>query len=580
MKLIKLSIEKYRSILTKSEIPVGSFTTIIGPNNQGKSNILRGLRTSFGVLTDIRRSAPFWGKRNGRLCCELALVGRSLYDWRHDYPMQLQSDRRKTSCRSKTSRFTIDFLLAEDEKAELKSVSGICMTNNIIPIKLEFGQDSVAFSLNKRGRAFAALEEDRMREVASFITRRISLCYIDAERTAETAKESIATLIALPLRKQFETERYKRYLKELKETQDKILEEISLDLKKSLQEFLPSVQGARIAMDMPDVVRRHPTRRENDILLDDGVLTPLEQKGSGAQSLIAISIAKYISQSKKRGSGNLILAIEEPETHLHSDAIHQVYKTIENIARKTPVIITTHSQLLVNLSEVNSNIIVKDNGAHQAKSVSEIRDVLGVLRYDNLTTAECVLIVEGLSDQRILEAVLKCRSKAIVKAMEVGRLAIRKAGGTSKISLMKHMLEFESCKCHVVVDGDMAGEDAYRKLTQDENIPPEDITIIRGKLDGETELEDTISESVYWDALVSKFQIKKCVLPGRARACKWSERMRLIYGRVGGGWNEKVENQFKTVVADSVVSSPDTAIVQECEDLYNALARRIEDMLV
>ena len=46
MKLVKFTVEKYRSILSKSVLPIGDYTAILGPNNQGKSNLLRARRVS------------------------------------------------------------------------------------------------------------------------------------------------------------------------------------------------------------------------------------------------------------------------------------------------------------------------------------------------------------------------------------------------------------------------------------------------------------------------------------------------------------------------------------------------------
>ena len=41
MRLSRVSVRKYRSIDKAADFAVGDFTVLVGPNNQGKSNLLR-----------------------------------------------------------------------------------------------------------------------------------------------------------------------------------------------------------------------------------------------------------------------------------------------------------------------------------------------------------------------------------------------------------------------------------------------------------------------------------------------------------------------------------------------------------
>ena len=80
----------------------------------------------------------------------------------------------------------------------------------------------------------------------------------------------------------------------------------------------------------------------------------------------------------------MILAIEEPESHLHPSAIHQLRAVLADIASKHQVIMTTHCPLFVDRTSIKSNIIVHKNKAVPAKDVKEIRDILGVRASNNL----------------------------------------------------------------------------------------------------------------------------------------------------------------------------------------------------
>ncbi|MBK8686880.1 MAG: AAA family ATPase [Betaproteobacteria bacterium] len=55
MELVSFSVSNYRSITSAYKLPIRSPTVLIGPNNEGKSNILRALVTS-AILGNLR-----WG---------------------------------------------------------------------------------------------------------------------------------------------------------------------------------------------------------------------------------------------------------------------------------------------------------------------------------------------------------------------------------------------------------------------------------------------------------------------------------------------------------------------------------------
>ena len=109
---------------------------------------------------------------------------------------------------------------------------------------------------------------------------------------------------------------------------------------------------------------------------------------------------------KTRHSGASIIAIEEPESHLHPGAIHQLNKIIKSLAESNQVILTTHNPLFVDRSNIKSNIIVDSSKAAPAKDVAAIREILGVKVSDNLTNASYVLVVEGKNDAESLKALI------------------------------------------------------------------------------------------------------------------------------------------------------------------------------
>ena len=113
MKLTAISIQNYRSIKEARKIRFTSYTTLVGPNNEGKSNVLRAIQHAMSHITDI----AVYGRRRGlgpRMMPGMARNYRrdaSYYDWEQDFPIDKQDKPRH----SQTSTLTLEFQLSAVE---------------------------------------------------------------------------------------------------------------------------------------------------------------------------------------------------------------------------------------------------------------------------------------------------------------------------------------------------------------------------------------------------------------------------------------------------------------------------------
>src|SRR5262249_47650551 len=178
-----------------------------------------------------------------------------------------------------------------------------------------------------------------------------------------------------------------------------------------------------------------------------GTPTELLRKGDGVQSLAALSLMRHASESSGAGL-NLILAIEEPESHLHPNAIHQLRNVVADIAGKHQVIMTTHCPLFVDRTRIRSNIVVHSNRAIPAKNVKEIREVLGVRASDNLQHAELILVVEGEEDRREMRALLRHSSQALANAIKEQSLGFESLHGGANLSYKLSQIREAMCLSH------------------------------------------------------------------------------------------------------------------------------------
>src|SRR5579862_279038 len=211
---------------------------------------------------------------------------------------------------------------------------------------------------------------------------------------------------------------------------------------------------------------------------------------------------------------SLVLAIEEPESHLHPRAIHQLREVLDELSGQHQVILTTHCPLFVDRTNLRSNILVNNKKASPAKSVAELRDALGVRASDNLRNAEIAVVVEGEEDRKALLALLPTTSKKIGTALQTGLIAIDTLGGGTNLSYKLSQLRETICTCHSFLDNDRAGRAAADKAEAEGLATPADIThVICPGLD-ESEFEDMLDESIYSEFIKNKYGASLEVAPG------------------------------------------------------------------
>ncbi len=404
MKLVAFSVTNFRSITKAHKISLSKSTTLIGRNNEGKSNILKGLDVAMSILQRHAKS-----ERNRTAFLGLRRLSRrddNSYFWDRDFPINLQG---RTS--GIHTIFRLEFILTEEEielfKLEIKS-----RLNGSLPIEIKIGKDDkpTIRVVGKRGTGGKALNS-KSEKIAKFVGNNIVFNYIPAVRTDQEAMEVVRNMLMVRMRELELKDEYKAALETIRKIQEPVLKELGDQIKEPLQEFLPSVKD--VIVQISEDSRRTSFRNEFDIIIDDGTPTSLSYKGDGVKSLAALGLLK----NREPGVGASIIAIEEPESHLHPAAIHQLNEVIMALGENNQVVLTTHNPLFVDRVDIKSNIIVNNGKATTAKNIEQIRDLLGIKASDNLVNANYVLVVEGGDDVISLRALLSSMSEPIAKAI-------------------------------------------------------------------------------------------------------------------------------------------------------------------
>ena len=269
------------------------------------------------------------------------------------------------------------------------------------------------------------------------------------------------------------------------------------------------------------------------------------------------------------------IAIEEPESHLHPRAIHELRQVLEQLAQKHQVVVTTHCPLFVNRARLRSNIVVNNNRAHPAKSVNEVREILGVRASDNLRHADLVLLVEGEEDKIVMDAILRDCSSILRTALDSGLIVVDCLGGASNLSYKASLIRDALCSVHCFLDGDIAGLKAFAAAKEQGVLSDAEahLALCDGKK--EAEIEDLFLPDIYASMLKNRYGVNLSTASFR-NSKKWSTRMRDTFTKQGKPWNENVEMEVKRQVARLVAGSASKALIPAHRSVIDSLTEALE----
>lgn len=379
MELIYFTASNFRSITTAYKIDLKNITIFIGKNNEGKSNLISALRLAMEIINYITRIS----RRN---------LPSSLYLWQEDFPISLQNCKK---IKNKNTEFRLDFKLNEQEIQEFYEKIGSNI-NGDLSINIKIKQDSTfSITIPKKGKDATSLS-NKIKIISQFICDKISIQYIPAIRSEADAHDVIRDIIEEEFAQTNDPE-YIKAQEYMLSFQKRKLEDLSQRIKAPLSTFMPSIK--KVTLNLEERMSRNSVlkSKELQIYIDDGVSTPLSLKGDGVKSLTTMAILS------KTTAKNRIIIIDEPEAHLHPEAIHYLKNVLFKLASENQLVISTHSPIFVNRTSISSNIIIDNHKAQPAKRIDQIRTTLGVKTSDNLLYADYVIVVEGPSDKAVIE---------------------------------------------------------------------------------------------------------------------------------------------------------------------------------
>lgn len=258
------------------------------------------------------------------------------------------------------------------------------------------------------------------------------------------------------------------------------LGEVYTDLKEQLNKQLSqalSLMNIKVDINMLEN-KKEDYYKNIRLYINDGVETPLENKGSGLQSLIIIELFKLYCKTFNKSS---LLILEEPELFLHPHAKRMLSGILKDFLEingilKNQVIVTTHAQEFVEDVDIeNINVIKKGKEGTKKSRINiekydfkELQKLKTELIYKNaeMFFADKVILVEGEEYILIPKIVEHVYGKNILNSKDI---SIIKVGGKSYFDIYRKVLNDLYIENYIIADYDIIYKE-LSSLIDEENI--------------------------------------------------------------------------------------------------------------
>lgn len=473
MKLAHIKVKDFRSFSGEHDFDFSSGVNyVVGPNNCGKSNLVRALELSLDPTSVYvpDRDRPVKERVGPPPKTRITLtfkVGdsspeKTLLQRAQVYEMAVREAADRTSGPSAT--------YADDGEIRLVTTFG------------NDGSRQVSFQARGSGARSLPVESDEHRRLEQQFRSVVRFGVIHSGQDLESLltgkfREILQLVIQDHLREELESAEQARqvYLRSL---QSSLLEPLRSKVQSQVGSLFREITVADLVPDVPTV---QETLSSVDIQLGDAITTTgLTDKGTGVRGAVLLSMLQYLAEQSKR---SLVMAVEEPEAFLHPGAQEAIRGHLEELATRVDVslLVTTHSPYVVSrrgdamvteLRKGQDGFTVK--GGVSTDAHKRLADLLGPLFRDTgmsqmldqalqiPESARMVVITEGYTDGLFIQQV--CAATGRDHLLE--GIHFRDAGSAAKVVTQALLTEAgTSLPVVALLDADDQGKAAQEKLT-------------------------------------------------------------------------------------------------------------------
>jgi hypothetical protein len=394
MLLINVRIRNFRTISEELAFQVNHSTALIGPNNTGKTNILRSIHLFF-CLHPYSTSIQYQN-----------------YSRLDDFPKFVDSGRTTIQMIFKGQNTDADneiLTLYDDIKGILRIP--VITKSTALDIHLTMSDtDRPTYQIFPGKPLPKSVEElKQYHDVEDLFFEKFfgnfAVHYIQSDKRFV----EIYDTLLLPSLKQALSEN----LSSVYETVKSGIRAVNDQLNKYMTELGLSLFQIRLTPpdDVADLIKDIHFR------LEDEIESELSSKGMGIQALAMMSSIVWLQELYHRNQVSVVWLIEEPESFLHPSLLTFQKKILGRLSKHATVIYATHALGLIPYDpkaivgiEKEEKRSIKREFKNNNDATRQLRSLLGVRFGDFYDLPEVTIAVEGASDRDSLEWFLRVYS--------------------------------------------------------------------------------------------------------------------------------------------------------------------------
>jgi putative ATP-dependent endonuclease of OLD family len=466
LKLSAVTLQNYRSFAEKTELVFSSgMNAFVGPNNCGKSNLLRAVG--------------------------MALDPNYQFDRRRDMPGQRLFAFPRTTltfqCEGQTSAEKTLLRYAEAyERSVLAEHKGTYAADGILRLVVAYPGNEQQGStrqeyLGIRGvgdrRGNPELNQKAIRQFHKVIR----LVAVDSGQSLSSLlsgkfREILHGVLKEHLRTEFAGAQTARsqYVDGLQAHLLAPMTDMVLGVSARL---FPEVQGVTL---VPTVSSIDETLSNIAIQVRDSIASDLRDKGTGIAGGVLIALLRYLADASRQ---SLVFTIEEPEAFLHPAAQEHLRDDLEMLAERDDVtlLVTSHSPFIVSRAAQSQVVAIAKNGEGvsyvantAAGDESQARAISGLFRDSTIPDMldrqasipkDCaaILLVEGTTDRDFLATAVRI----LGFEEQLARVHVLPASGCDNLVAQAVLLSAEAQqRVWALVDSDEPGRRARDHLVK------------------------------------------------------------------------------------------------------------------